>query len=78
MTWTLASRPFSAAGHPQVQGRPSRIRHRDPPPFNGKPDKFEEWLFAVEESLETKQPADPVGYVASFLDGSALRWLMAL
>ena len=34
--------------------------------------------FAVEEALETQQPADPVGYVASFLDGSARRWSMAL
>ena len=69
---------FRDTGHPQVQGKPSRVRYRDPPPFTGKPDKFKEWLFAVEEALETKQPADPAVYVASFLDGSARRWLMAL
>ena len=32
----------------------------------------------MEEALRSLEPTDPVGYVASFLDGSARRWLMAL
>ena len=44
LTWALASCSFSAAGHPQVQGKPSRVRYRDPPPFSGEPDEFKEWL----------------------------------
>eukprot|EP00117_Sycon_ciliatum_P006062 scpid82077/ scgid9756/ len=48
------------------------------PPYTGKPAEFKERLFAVEEALRSQQPADPMGCVASFLDGSARRWLMTL
>lgn len=74
LAWSLASRLPTAASHPPER----RFRHRDPPPFAGKPADFKEWLFAVEEAVRISRPTDTVGYVASYLEGSARRWLINL
>ena len=41
-----------------------------------KSEAFKEWLFTVEEAIGIFQPMNPVGYAASFLEGSARQWLI--
>ena len=54
-----------------------RRRCREPAVFTGEEEKFSEWLFSVEEALRVLRPEEPVGYVASFLDGNARKWLVS-
>ena len=58
-------------------GNTERKRCKEPSGFGGRTEDFAEWLFSVQEALRTLQPADPVGYVASFLEGNARKWLIS-
>ena len=58
-------------------GNTERKRCKEPSSFGGRTEDFAEWLFSVQEALRTLQPADPVGYVASFLEGNARKWLIS-
>ena len=49
-------------------GNTERKCCNDPSSFGGRTEDFDEWPFSVQEALRTLQPADPVGYVASFLE----------
>ena len=52
-------------------------RFKEPSSFGGRTEDFGEWLFSVQEALRTLQPADPVGYVASFLEENVRKWLIS-
>lgn len=56
----------------------SRKRGRDPCTFSGKPDELREWLFTIEEDLRMNSTGDEVGVAASYLEGDARRWFIAL
>ena len=60
--------------------RPSndaKARCKEPAIFTGKSGDFKVRLLTVEEAIGIFQPLYPVGYAASFLDGSARQLLMA-
>ena len=53
-------------------------RCKEPAIFSGKTEDFKEWMFTLQEAIAILQPQDPVGYAASFMEGSARQWVMAL
>ena len=75
LTWVLKTscREVSLS----LLGNTERKRCKEPSSFGGRTEDFGEWLFSVQEALRTFQPADPVGYVASFLEGNARKRLIS-
>ena len=53
-------------------------RCKEPAIFSGKTEDFKEWMLTLQEAIAILQPQDPVGYAASFMEGSARQWVMAL
>ena len=55
----------------------AKARRNEPAIFTRKSEYFKEWLFTVVKARGIFQPMDPVGYAASFLEGSARQWFIA-
>ena len=84
----LVMRAVTVKGTPWLTGRTVTLpttanasckpRCKEPAIFSGKTEDFKEWMFTLQEAIAILQPQDPVGYAASFMEGSARQWVMAL
>ena len=71
LLWLMYTSGVFAERGVGVSSPACRNRGRDPSVFSGRGEEVEQWLFSAEEDVQTLQPADLVGYVASFLEGNA-------
>ena len=72
MLWGTGSKGSSKRPSNDAKAMPN-----EPAIFTGKSEDFKEWLCTVKKAIGIFQLMEPVGYAASFLEGSARQWLIA-
>ena len=76
-TVAVTLRGTGSKGNSKRPSNDAKARCKEPSIFTGKSGDFKEWLFTFEDAIGIFQPIYPVGYAASFLEGSARQWLIA-